>query len=292
MTVLGTVFRPQLPPERLRAVARAADEAGLDELWLWEDCFFESGIASAAAALAWTERLRVGVGLLPVPLRNVALTAMETATLHRLFPGRVTIGVGHGVQDWMAQVGAGADSPMTLLREHLAALRALLRGERLTTHGTYVRLDDVALDWPPPATPAPAVVAGATGPRTLRLSGELADGTILTGATPPAAVERARRIVDEGRAAAGRDDPHCLIVYLLAATGPGAADRLAAELRREGGEGIGDLGVAGDAAAVAAAVRRWADAGADTVVLQPTADEPDPEGFARFAATEVRPLLA
>lgn len=52
MTVLGVVFRPQLPPERLRAVARAADDAGLEELWLWEDCFLEGGISAAAAALA------------------------------------------------------------------------------------------------------------------------------------------------------------------------------------------------------------------------------------------------
>src|SRR6266545_1848052 len=65
MTTLGAVFLPQLPPERLRGVARLADESGLEELWLWEDCFRESGVAAAAAALAWTERLRVGGGLLP-----------------------------------------------------------------------------------------------------------------------------------------------------------------------------------------------------------------------------------
>jgi len=52
MTTLGAVFLPQLPPDRLRDVARSADEAGLQELWLWEDCFRESAIASAAAALA------------------------------------------------------------------------------------------------------------------------------------------------------------------------------------------------------------------------------------------------
>jgi alkanesulfonate monooxygenase SsuD/methylene tetrahydromethanopterin reductase-like flavin-dependent oxidoreductase (luciferase family) len=52
MTTLGAVFLPQLPPERLRDLARSADEAGLKELWLWEDCFRESGIASAASALA------------------------------------------------------------------------------------------------------------------------------------------------------------------------------------------------------------------------------------------------
>ncbi|MFE0512507.1 LLM class flavin-dependent oxidoreductase [Streptomyces sp. NPDC058964] len=289
MTGLGAVFRPQLAPERLRAVARLADEAGLEELWLWEDCFREGGISTAAAALAWTERVRIGVGLLPVPLRNVAITAMETASLHRMFPGRAVLGVGHGVQDWMGQVGARAESPLTLLREHLDALRALLRGERLTVRGRYVELDDVALDWPPRG--AVEVLAGATGPRTLRLAGEAADGTILTASTSPDGVRRARRLIDEGRAAAGRTGPHKVVVYLLAATGADAAGRLRAELEAEGLESVPELGVAGDAEAVAGAVRRLADAGADTVVLQPTGDEPDLEGFVRFTAEEVRPLV-
>ncbi|WP_329364800.1 LLM class flavin-dependent oxidoreductase [Streptomyces sp. NBC_01483] len=289
MTVLGAVFRPQLPPERLRAIARAADEAGLEELWLWEDCFLEGGISAAAAALAWTERVRVGVGLLPVPLRNVAVTAMEAATLHRMFPGRAIVGVGHGVQDWMGQVGARAESPVTLLREHLDALRALLRGERVSTDGRYVKLDGVALDWPP--TGAPEVLAGATGPRSLRLSGAAADGTVLTAATAPEGVRRARRLIDEGRESAGRTDHHRVVVYLHTATGPDAAARLRAEIEANGEDPLPEHGVAGDAGAVAKAVQRLAEAGADTVVLQPTAEEPDPEGFVRFAAEEVRRLI-
>lgn len=289
MTALGAVFRPQLPPERLRAMVRTAEEAGLEELWLWEDCFLEGGISAAAAALAWTERLRVGVGLLPVPLRNVAVTAMETATLHRLFPGRAIVGVGHGVQDWMGQVGARAESPVTLLREYLVALRALLRGERVTTDGRYVKLDDVALDWPP-QTPV-EILAGATGPRTLRLSGEFADGTILTSGTSPEGVRKARQLIDEGRKSASRDGGHEVVVYLLTATGPDAAARLRAELEADGVASVPDLGVAGNAEAVAKAVQRLADAGADTVILQPTADEPDPEGFVRFTAEDVRPLV-
>lgn len=289
MTDLGAVFRPQLPPERLRAVVQLADASGLEELWLWEDCFREGGISAAAAALAWSGQVRVGVGLLPVPLRNVAITAMEVATLDRLFPGRAIVGVGHGVQDWMGQVGARAESPVTLLREHLDALRALLRGERLTTDGRYVKLDDVALDWPP-AGPV-EILAGATGPRTLRLSGAAADGTILTASTPPDGVRRARRLIDEGRESAGRTEPHKVVVYLLTATGPDAAARLRAELADEGVESVPDLGVAGDAGTVAKAVQRLAEAGADTVVLQPTGDEPDPEGFVRFAAEEVRALV-
>ncbi|MCW8377661.1 LLM class flavin-dependent oxidoreductase [Streptomyces justiciae] len=294
MTDLGAVFRPQLPPERLRDIARLADDSGLEELWLWEDCFREGGISTAAAALAWTERVKVGVGLLPVPLRNVAIAAMEVASLHRMFPGRAVVGVGHGVQDWMGQVGARVESPVTLLREHLVALRALLRGERVTTEGRYVRLRDVGLDWPP-ATPVP-VLAGATGPRTLRLTGEAADGTILTASTTADGVRRARQLIDEGREAALRSgahpaESHRLVVYLLTATGPDAARRLHAELVDEGLQDVPDLGVAGDADAVAKAVQRLAEAGADAVILQPTGDEPDPEGFVRFAAEEVRPLV-
>ncbi|RFU82264.1 LLM class flavin-dependent oxidoreductase [Streptomyces triticagri] len=291
MTALGVVFRPQLPPERLREMALAADRAGLDELWLWEDCFLESGIATASAALAWTERLRVGVGLLPAPLRNVALTSMEAATLHRLFPGRVLLGVGHGVQDWMAQVGARVDSPVTLLREYLEAMRALLAGERVTSRGRYVELDQVALDWPP-LTPPP-VLAGAIGPRSLRLTGESADGTVVDARVAPEGLRKACALVEEGRRTAGRTAaPHPVTVYVHAATGPGAAARVAAEIRREGHDPSAGLGAVGSAAEIAEAVLALADAGADTVVLQPTADEPDPEGFVRFAGEQVRPLVS
>lgn len=286
MTSIGAIFLPQQPPERLRDVVRVAEQSGLDELWLWEDCFFESGIASAATALATTDRLRIGVGLLPMPLRNVALTAMELATLHRLFPGRPRIGVGHGVQTWMRQVGAAVDSPLTLLREYLAALRALLRGEELTTTGRYVNLDRVVLDWPP--GPTPDVLAGATGPKSLRVCGELADGVILTASTTPDDVRSVRQLLAEARPDGADRLP--ITVYLMAATGDGAADRIARDVRDRVIDGA-SAAVAGDASAIADAVAALVDAGADDVVLQPTTTDPDPEAFVRFVAERVRPLV-
>jgi alkanesulfonate monooxygenase SsuD/methylene tetrahydromethanopterin reductase-like flavin-dependent oxidoreductase (luciferase family) len=75
MTTLGVLFLPHHPPEALPGVARVADETGLAELWITEDCFMNSAIAAASAAMACTERLTVGLGILPVPLRNVALCA-------------------------------------------------------------------------------------------------------------------------------------------------------------------------------------------------------------------------
>jgi alkanesulfonate monooxygenase SsuD/methylene tetrahydromethanopterin reductase-like flavin-dependent oxidoreductase (luciferase family) len=189
----GVVFRPQSPPEQLRATVEAAEAAGVAELWLWEDCFLEGGLTTAATALAWSERLTIGIGLLPVPFRNPALTAMELATLARLFPGRLTVALGHGVQSWMRQVGAAVDSPMTLLREHTTAVRALLAGETVDVRGRYVSLDRVALDWPPDLPPR--LLLGARGPKTVALAGEVTDGVLLDTVTDPDVVRRAREAV-------------------------------------------------------------------------------------------------
>jgi len=224
----GVVFRPQSPPERLEETVRAAEAAGVAELWLWEDCFLQGGLTAPAAALAWSARLRVGIGLLPVALRNPADVAMEIATLVRLFPDRFVPGLGHGVLDWMGQVGARAASPLTLLREHTAAVRDLLHGQRVDVDGRYIRLDGVALDWPP--TPPPPVLLGARGPKTLRLAGEVADGVILDRAATPDDVRAARAEIEAGRALAGRTDPYQVVVYIEPSAGL-PADELAEVVR-------------------------------------------------------------
>ncbi len=261
MVNLGVIFPPDRAPEELRTVALAAEESGLGELWLWEDCFAESGIATAAAVLAWTERLRVGIGLLPVPLRNVALTAMELATLARLFPGRLIPGVGHGVLDWMGQVGARAASPMTLLEEYATALRELLRGRTVTTAGRYVTLQDVTLAWPP--QPVPPVLVGAVGPRTLALASKVADGVILTGETTVEQLPEAIRQVRAG----SRSAPE-VVVFVPVADRPAAAE-------------------------VAALVGRYVEAGATTVALLSVGEQAPPLAeFARFVGRQVQPLLA
>ena len=257
---LGVVLVPTLPPEALRPLALAADRH-LDGLWLWEDCFKESSIAAAGAALAWTERLRVGIGLAPVPLRNVALLAMELATLHRLFPGRLLPGIGHGVQDWMAQVGARPASPLTLLREHAEALRRLLDGEEVTVSGRYVHLDRVRLDWPPgPGTP---LFVGGTGPRTLELAGEVGDGILLGSELSEAQVADS---VAAARVGWASDTAMPVVTHLLVTTR--------------------------DTRAVADAVRALAEIGVTTVVFQPTDDESDIEGFVEFVGRDVRAALA
>lgn len=253
--VLGLILPPDLAPERMLPSARTAEAAGVDDLWLWEDCFAESGIAPAAAILAATERLRVGIGLMPVPLRNVALAAMEIATIERMFPGRFLPGIGHGVLDWMSQAGVRAASPLTLLREHATALRALLAGEEVSVQGRYVQLDRVQLRWPLHA--APPLLMGAERPKTLALAGELGDGVLLVGEHGPDGTRDALRVIAEAQAAAGVDRPFEVVQFaeiaadasvsqvreLAAAYGEAGATRvpllaLDADGRPDGGDGI------------------------------------------------------
>jgi 5,10-methylenetetrahydromethanopterin reductase len=262
---VGVVFRPQLPPERLREFVTSAEAAGLDDVWLWEDCFLEGGLTSAAAALAWTSSVRIGLGLMPAPLRNPALAAMEIATLARLFPGRFVPAAGHGVLPWMDQVGARARSPMTLLREWVTAARSLLGGQTVTINGVYVRLNGVALDWPPAAVPP--LLVGARGPKTLALAGEFADGLVLDAGISPAGVRRA-----VATAAAAR--PHEVVVYVLCGAGQDDWNRIDAELA-ESAEPRSDRAAVGSPAEIAHTIRAFAGAGATTVVLQPTANDQD-----------------
>jgi alkanesulfonate monooxygenase SsuD/methylene tetrahydromethanopterin reductase-like flavin-dependent oxidoreductase (luciferase family) len=190
----------------------------------------------------------------------------------------------------MAQVGARAESPVTLLREYATALRAVLAGEEVSTSGRYVKLDKVRLGWPPAA--APEVHVGAVGPRTLRLAGELGNGTVLTGGSTADDVRAARERIDEGRAGAGRTDPHRITAFLACATGRDAAERLRREAAQNGFDDGRPYGAGGDAEAIAVEVRRLAEAGAGAVILQPTVDDPDPAAFARFVAEQVKPLVA
>lgn len=295
MTTLACIIRPSTPPSRIIPLARAIEAAGIPEIWLWEDCFQTGGLSTASAILSTTDRVRVGIGVMPTPLRNVALTAMEVATVDGMFPGRLIPGIGHGVQPWMAQVGAKAASPLTLMREYATALRALLAAERVTTSGRYVTLDDVALDWPP-ARPVPVPVA-ATGPKSLRLAGEVGDGVVLEGSVGLTGLPAALARVAEGRAAAGRDDADFPVIqFVSGGTGPHAVARLRTELTDWGMDVADDARLAsyavwGDAQAFAEGVRRYAAAGADTVAIQPTEDDPDLEHLAEVLG-EARGLLS
>jgi 5,10-methylenetetrahydromethanopterin reductase len=212
VTRLGVIFAADRPSEALPAFAAAAEAAGLDELWLGEDCFLAGGIAASATALAATRRTMVGLGVMPAVFRNPVAAAMEIATLACLHPGRFVAGIGHGVPAWMEQIGALPDKPVRALEETASAIRRQLAGERVSTTGDYVNLRDAQLEHAP--ADVPPVVLSVRRPYGLRASGRSADGSILAEPAAPAHLRWARDRIDEGRASAGRSEGHRVTVFV------------------------------------------------------------------------------
>jgi 5,10-methylenetetrahydromethanopterin reductase len=209
---IGITVSPHIPAGDFAGYVRRIEELGFHEVWIVEDCFLHGAVAQAATALAVTSSLQVGLGIVPAAARNVAFAAMEIATLAGLYPGRLTVGVGHGIASWLDQAGARPSSPLTLLEEYIRVLRQLLAGEEVTFDGRYVRLRGVRLGHVPPAPPP--VYAGVRGPRSLQLSGRVAQGTILAEPVTPEYLAFARAQIASADHPASAD--HQIVAYNLA----------------------------------------------------------------------------
>lgn len=180
---LGVVFDRSYPAAMICDYARRAEADGLAHLWVIEDCSYTAGVSLAALAAASTTQLQIGLGILPAVARNPAITAMELATLANAAPQRIVAGIGHGVQDWMAQIGARPRSPLTTLQETISVIKQLLAGDQVTFDGEAVHMDQVQLNDPP--TVAPLVVAGVEQTKSMGIAGAVADGLVLTEGVGP-----------------------------------------------------------------------------------------------------------
>jgi len=286
---LGVMFDRALPPELLVGFAREVEAAGGDDLWVVEDLRWAGSIASAATVLAATERLRVGIGIAPAPLRNPALLAMEFGTLARLYPGRLAAGIGHGAPHWMTQVGAGVSHKLALLEETIGAVRAILRGEEVSVDGRAIHLENIQLVHPPHQPPP--VIAGVIGPRSLELAGRVADGTLVVEGRGPNDLPDIRALIEKGRAAAASPHEHELIIFthLCIGENPAEVQGALAPVLEEYSQMLGVpehevFTVSGDAVEVAHRVRQLWDAGVHSVILRPVGDRPTRQFAAAVAA--------
>jgi alkanesulfonate monooxygenase SsuD/methylene tetrahydromethanopterin reductase-like flavin-dependent oxidoreductase (luciferase family) len=250
---------------------------------------------------------------------------MEFSTLARMHPGRFHGGIGHGVAEWMDQIGARPASALAALEETASAVRSLLAGDNLNVAGRSVRLRDVQLEDSP--TQVPPVSLGVRSPKSLAVSGRSADGTILAENASPAYVTWALAHIEEAKRAAGRTEHHRVTVLAhceVSASDPegarrgarrSAADTLGGEasvmpaplpyadelvgMMKKGAdalydgmsdEWLDDLAITGRPEDGAAAIARLGDAGADAVILVPPAHA-DYDVWLDTVGEELLPLL-
>jgi 5,10-methylenetetrahydromethanopterin reductase len=303
---VGLVLGSELAPEHLGATAARAEEQGFGELWLSEDFFFTGGVAGAGVALGATSSIPVGLGVVSAMVRHPALLAMEIATLARAHPGRVRPAIGLGVPGWLDQMGLRPRSPLTAVRDTVGSVKSLLAGETLDEPTATSHYDGVALTYP--LDEQVPVATGVIGPKMLQLSGEVADGTLLSVLVGTEYVRWARERIAEGAERAGRDpaDHHVTAFaiysvdedaqkakeavratagFYLGAGGTnaitdqaGLSEELTALIEEGGVDAVvrdldqswfDQLTIAGEPDECADGIRRLLDAGADSVALFP-----------------------
>ena len=150
-----------------------------------------------------TERVRLGTGVLPIFSRTPAATAQTAATIDEISGGRMVLGLGVShrvtVENWY---DAEIVKPVQQMREYVAVVRAILRGET-PPEGEFFRSRFSFMGYPP--RPELPIYVAALSPNMLRLAGEIADGVMLWLCNPDYIRETVIPAVTEGRARAGKD---------------------------------------------------------------------------------------
>ena len=204
---------------------KEAEDLGYDRAWvpdsqmIWSDCY-----ATMALAAQQTSRIKLGTGVSIPGTRIAPVTAHSIASINRIAPGRVFLGIGTG-HTAMRVMGM---NPMKIrdFREYLRVVRTLLGGGEVdyTFNGTTrtIRFLHRDLKFIDVEHPIPIIVA-ANGPLALKAAGEFGDGLVSVLNEQEAVLDLNMEYVQQGAARAGRtlDDYHTVSLTTVVVLEPG-----------------------------------------------------------------------
>jgi F420-dependent oxidoreductase-like protein len=190
-------------------IARTAEDLGYDSVWT-----AEAYGSDAATVLAWlaagTSRIKLGSGILQIPARSAAMTAMTAATIDQLSGGRFILGLGSsGPQVSEGWHGVRFAKQLQRTREYVAVVRMALAHQKVEFHGETI---DLPLPEGPgkvlkltikPAQARIPIYLAVLGPKNVALAGEIADGWLPVFFSPEHTATL-RVPLEEGAAQAGR----------------------------------------------------------------------------------------
>jgi F420-dependent oxidoreductase-like protein len=285
---IGVVL-PAVPPsdnvvDETVAAAKEAASAGVRSIWFGQRFDYDA-VALAGFVGREVPEVAVGTSVVPIFARHPILVSSQAQTTQAATGGRFTLGLGLGAKAFVEPVfGVAHERPVIRLREFLTALRTVLdtgtvefAGETLTA-----------------VTPMPAsvpggehvpVVVAAMGEQALRVTGELADGTLTNMAGPKALSEHIVPALTAAAEHAGRPAPRVIAAIPVVVTSDVEAARATAAaqtafynripsynrvIELSGARDAAELVVIGDEETVAAEIGRYLDAGATEIVLTQT----------------------
>jgi 5,10-methylenetetrahydromethanopterin reductase len=187
-------------------LVKYAESKGFEAVWQAESRLVRDAIVPMAAFAAVTDRIKVGSGVINNWTRNIGLLAATFLTLDDLAPDRIICGIGAWWDPLARNVGIERKKPLKAMRETIDVMRRLLRMENVTFDGEFHHVHGIELDVvhgrrEPRHVP---IYIGATGDQMLEMTGEIADGAVLTYCVPPEYNDKALELLDKGAKRAGR----------------------------------------------------------------------------------------
>ncbi|MFB4298732.1 LLM class F420-dependent oxidoreductase [Actinomadura sp. NTSP31] len=257
--------------------ARWAESAGLDTVWVPQVPTDFDALLAVALMGTGTSRIEIGTAVVPLQAQHPIALARQALSAQAATGGRLALGVGPS-HHWIVRdmLGLPYERPAAYTRDYLDVLDAAFAGpgpvdvenKTFTVHNP-LGLGAVA--------PLPVLVA-ALGPVMLKIAGERADGTVLWMADEKAVGEHVVPRITRAAEEAGRPAPRIVAGVPVCLCGPSEVDAARERANRILGEAeispnyqrlleygdardVGDICAAGDEAAIAARLRRFADAG-------------------------------
>lgn len=235
---------------------RAAEAAGMNTAWIANIAL--DGMTAATTLGGATDRIEIGTAVMPTFTRHPVAMAQQAASTQLACDGRFTLGIGLAHKFMVENAwGLSYDKPARHMRAYLEILGPLLRGETVERSDDHYRVNLQ----PPPGDKSTSILVAALGPTMLRLTGELADGTITWATGLKTLTDHIVPGLAEGAARANRPAPRVVAGFPVMLTRkPDEARALAAKtfavyaqipsyramLDREGAKGVEDLAIVGD----------------------------------------------
>lgn len=265
--------------------AREVAAAGMGSVWFGQRFDYDS---PSLAAIVGREvpNLQVGTSAVPVFGRHPMLISSLAQTAQAATHGRYQLGLALGAKAFLeGAFGVPYSRPIALLREFLTALRPLLDTGTADFHGELLTAAPPMPGKVPGAQPPVPILVAAMGPQALRVTGELADGTLPYLAGPRTLSEHIVPAITAAAERAGRPAPRivaflpCVVTSDADRVREAAVEQLAFSekvpsyqrvIGLEGASRAADLAAIGDEETVAAHVERYFEAGASEVVVTAT----------------------
>jgi F420-dependent oxidoreductase-like protein len=292
---VGDAMGPATIETIIGRIQEAAD-AGLETAWMAQ-LFGWDALTALAVAGREVPGIALGTAIVQTYPRHPLALASQALSVQAATGNRLNLGVGPSHQFIIeGMFGLSFDKPARHIREYLAVLGPLLRGETISYQGETLKVAGAVSI---PGAEPPSLLLAALGPRMLQLAGELTDGTITAWTGPSTIADYIVPTITRAAEAAGRSDPRVIAGVLVHVTADAAASRerlverfsaagtapsYRAMLDREGLAQPLDLLAAGDETTVERELRRYVDAGATELLAFPVGpDEDRPRTLALLA---------